>query len=202
MSRGAGPRPVGVARGFRIAIECLRMDTVFPLPFAQTADSFPGIDGFLGTRGSLMLDVVFAAMFVVVPVLAASIYLVRWRRQYQWHKWLQVVTAVVLLVAVILFELDIRINGWEERAGPSPYFDPANKWTCPAGISLIVHLSFAVPTQVLWIVVVVAALRKFASPAVPGPHSKWHTRWGTLAAVGMFGTAVTGWLFYWLAFVA
>ena len=178
------------------------MDTAIPLPFAQAAGSFPGIDGFLGTRGSLMLDVVFAAMFVVVPVLAASIYVVRWRRQYQWHKWLQVVTAVVLLVAVILFELDIRINGWEERAAPSPYFDPESKWTCPAGLSLIVHLSCAVPTLVLWVVVVVAALRKFASPAAPGPHSRWHARWGTFAAIGMFGTAVTGWLFYWLAFVA
>src|SRR5262245_12010155 len=185
------------------------MDTVTGpqvIVFAQAA--YPGIDGFLGTRGSLMLDVVFLTMFVIAPVLATSVYLVKYRRQYTLHKKLQLAMAAVLLVAVLLFVLDIRLNGWEERAAGipsdsgSPYFDPANKWGCPAGISLIVHLSFAVPTLVLWIVVVVQALRKFSRPPAPGSHSRWHARWGLLAAGGMVLTAVTGWLFYWLAFVA
>src|SRR5262249_17937431 len=79
------------------------------------ADSaYRGISGFVpGSRGSLMLDVVFVAMFVVVPVLAVSVYLVKYRRQYALHKKLQLATACVLLVAVLLFELDIRLNGWE-----------------------------------------------------------------------------------------
>src|SRR5947209_7805411 len=167
------------------------------------ADSYRGIGGFIpGSRGSLMLDVVFAAMFVVVPVLAVSIYLVKWRRHYALHKKLQLVMAAVLLAAVLLFEIDIRVNGWEERAAPSPFFDATHKWNCPAGISLVVHLCFAVPTLVLWVVVVAAALRKFSRPPAPGPHSRWHARWGMIAAVGMVMTAVTGWLFYWLAFVA
>jgi putative membrane protein len=164
---------------------------------------YPGFDGFLpGARGSLMLDVVFLAMGIVVPVLAASIYLVKYRRRYAVHKRLQLLMAAVLLAAVTLFEIDIRVNGWEERARPSPYFDAAHKWSCPAGVSLIVHLSFAVPTLVLWVVVVVRALRRFDRPPAPGPHSRWHARWGMIAAVGMLLTAVTGWWFYWLAFVA
>src|SRR5207244_2693620 len=110
--------------------------------------------------------------------------------------------ATVLLVAVLLFEVDIRVNGWEARAAASPYFDPTHKWTSPAGIGLIVHLSFAVPTLLLWIYVVVQALRKFSRPPIPGHHSRSHSRWGTLAAAGMALTAVTGWIFYWLAFVA
>lgn len=175
--------------------------------FAQS--TYPGISGFVpGSRGSLMLDVVFVAMFVVVPILAASIYLVKWRRQYALHKKLQLVMASVLLVAVLLFELDIRLNGWEVRAAGippdrgSPYFDPENKWSCPAGVSLIVHLSFAVPTLVLWVIVVVRALRNFSRPPSPGRHSQWHARWGMVAAIGMLLTGVTGWVFYWLAFVA
>jgi hypothetical protein len=165
-------------------------------------DTYRGLDGFLGSRGSLMLDVVFLAMFVVVPVLMARIYFVKYGRRYDLHKKLQLVMASVLLVAVLLFELDIRFNGWVQRAAPSPYFDPGNKWGCPAGISLIVHLSFAVPTLVLWVVVVTRALRNFSRPPQPGPHSQWHARWGWLAAVGMVMTGVTGWLFYWMAFVA
>jgi putative membrane protein len=168
----------------------------------MTNSSFPGLGGFLGTRGSFMLDVVFLAMFFIVPLLAVSIFAVRYRRRYALHKQLQLAMAAVLLVAVLLFELDIRLNGWEHRAEPSPYFDPANKWSCPAGISLMIHLTFAVPTLVLWIAVVVQALRKFSRPPLPGPHSRWHARWATLASAGMVLTAVTGWIFYWLAFAA
>ena len=164
--------------------------------------TYPGLGGFLGSRGSLMLDVVFLAMFVVVPLLAVSIYLTKIRRRHDLHKKLQLIMASVLLVAVLLFELDIRLNGWEQRAAPSPYFDPAHKWSCPAGISLIIHLSFAVPTLVLWIVVVTRALRNFSRPPQPGLHSRWHTRYGWAAALGMLFTALTGWLFYYLAFVA
>lgn len=170
---------------------------------AQQPAAATGIDGFLPFgRGSLMLDVVFLAMFVVVPLLALSLWLVKYRRNYQLHKTLQLAMASVLLVAVLLFEIDIRANGWVHRAEPSPYFDLTHKWSCPAGRALVVHLSFAVPTLLLWIMVVVQALRKFSRPPSPGPHSQWHARWATLAAVGMFMTAVTGWVFYWLAFVA
>jgi putative membrane protein len=179
------------------------MDTLDGRKVMLLADSsYPGIDGFLPGRASFMLDVVFVAMFVVVPLLAASVYLVKYRRRFELHKKLQLLMAGVLLLAVSLFELDIRLHGWEERAAESPFFDPANKWSCPAGLSLIIHLSFAVPTLVLWVVVVVQALRKFSRPPAPGAHSRWHARWGMAAAAGMVLTAVTGWLFYWLAFVA
>jgi hypothetical protein len=166
------------------------------------APTYPGLGGFLGSRGSLMLDVVFLAMFIVVPVLAVSIYLVKTSHRYDLHKKLQLVMATVLLVAVVLFELDMRFNGWEHRATASPYFDAAHKWSCPAGISLIIHLSFAVPTLLLWIVVVTRALRNFPRPPQPGLHSRWHTRYGWAAAIGMLFTGITGWLFYYLAFVA
>jgi putative membrane protein len=180
------------------------MDTGEPLKvIAWVEPSYPGISGFVpGSRGSLMLDVVFVAMFVVVPLLAVSVYLVKYRRQFTLHKKLQLLMAGVLLVAVLLFEVDMRLHGWEERAAPSPYFDPEHKWSCPAGISLIIHLSFAVPTLLLWVVVVTRALRNFSQPPQPGAHSRWHARWGMIAALGMAFTAVTGWIFYWLAFVA
>jgi putative membrane protein len=162
-----------------------------------------GIEGFIpGARGSLMLDVVFLAMFVIVPGLVISLFLVKRQRRYALHKQLQVVMASVLLIAVLLFEIDIRVNGWVLRAEPSPYFDIHNKWSCPAGLALMIHLSFAVPTLVLWIAVVVRALRNFSQPPRPGLHSQWHARFGWIAAVGMMLTAVTGWIFYWLAFVA
>lgn len=163
-----------------------------------------GLPGFLpGSRASLMLDVVFVAMFAIAPVLLLSIYLVRTRRRYALHKRLQLALAGILLVAVGLFEIDMQLfTDWEALAEGSPYYQPGNKWGSTVGRSLVIHLSFAVPTLVLWIVVVVQALRRFSSPPLPGGHSRWHARYGWLATVGMLLTALTGWVFYWLAFVA
>ncbi len=176
------------------------------------------IDGFLGTRASLMLDVVFLAMFAVLVVLAVSIYLVRNRRMYQWHKRIQLTLGIVLLVTVFLFEADMRINGWMDRAAASPYYPPMKQpskllstvylqWLGRAEVpglvftSLGIHLFFAVTTSLLWIGVIVQALRRFSKPPAPNDHSESHKLWGWLAAIDMGFTALTGWIFYVLAFV-
>ncbi|MFN0019038.1 MAG: DUF420 domain-containing protein [Pirellulaceae bacterium] len=165
------------------------------LLFAQSS-------GFLGTRGSLMLDVVFLAMFAVLPLLALSIYLVK-QKKYAQHKLINLILGTVLLIAVLAFEIDMRFfTEWEDLAKDSPYFDATRKWTSVAGLALIIHLCFAVPTLLLWIFVIVQALRKFPSPPIPGEHSHAHSKWAWLAAGGMFMTAITGGTFYYLAFVA
>ena len=159
------------------------------------------IPGFLGTRASLMLDVVFAAMFLIVPLMGLSVYLVRYRRKYQLHKRLQIGMAAVLLIAVVAFEVDMRLfTDWELLAEGSPYFTPG-EWNV-VWYSLAVHLCFAVPTPLVWIYVIVQAIRKFDSPPLPNQYSRAHIRWARAAAVLMTLTAATGWVFYWLAFVA
>ncbi len=159
------------------------------------------LDGFLGTRATFMLDVVVLAMLLVVPVLAWSVYLVKYQQRYALHKAVQLALGVALLITVALFEADMRINGWRDRAAPSPFasHDGSTDWIA---WSLGVHLVFAVTSALLWIIVIAAALRRFAVPPAPGPHSPWHRRFGMLAAIDMVLTAVTGWVFYWLAFVA
>lgn len=154
------------------------------------------MDGFLGTRAPFMVDVVACALFLVLPAMAWSVWGARYGRRYQAHKRLQLGLAVVLLVAVAAFETDIRLHGWEERASVSPYY--------PTGVkaSLWIHLPFAASTLVLWAVVIVRALRHFPKPPQPNEHSRSHVFWARLAALDMVLTAVTGWVFYWLAFVA
>src|SRR5688572_14622065 len=99
------------------------------------------MNGFLGTRASIMLDVVFLAMFAVIPLLGLSIYLVKYRHSYTWHKRIQLSLGAVLLVAVTAFEVDMQfITIWEDRAKDSPYY---NNWVY---YSLYVHLVFAVST--------------------------------------------------------
>lgn len=147
-----------------------------------------------------MLDVVFLAMFLVIPVLAWSIYLVRVKRNYLLHKRVQVTLGLVLLAAVTLFELDMRLNGWTHRAVDSPYWGDGT-WAGSAVMQVLaVHLAFAVTTALVWIAVIARALKRFPSPPVPGPHSAWHRPFGWVAAIDMALTSVTGWIFYWLAF--
>jgi len=179
----------------------------------------PGLDGFLRTRASLMLDVVFLAMFFVLVVLAFSIWLVRNRQRYGLHKRIQVVLGLVLLATVTLFEIDMRVNGWQARAADSPYFaameNPPTllvnfyqgmlgRAAVPGWVftALYVHLFFAVTTAFLWVFVIVQALRKIPDPPGPSAYSVPHKRWAWIAAIDMGFTALTGWIFYCLAFVA
>lgn len=163
------------------------------------------MDGFLGTRASLMLDVVFLAMFAVLPLMGWAIWLAKQRR-FALHKRVQLTLAVVLLATVTLFELDIRWHGWRQRATASPYYGTVSNGTETTwgwvDRVLAVHLCFAVSTSVLWILVVTRALRSFPAPPAPGSHSRWHRRWAKLAALDMTATSLTGWVFYYLAFVA
>ncbi|MGE0756662.1 MAG: DUF420 domain-containing protein [Pirellulaceae bacterium] len=155
--------------------------------------------GILPTRATFMLDFVFIAMFAVIPLLAFSIYLVKGARQYTWHKRAQIALAVILLAAVTAFEFDLNFitKDWRPLAEPSPYF--ATGWV---DYSLWIHLAFAVPTPLIWLIVIVQALRRFPHPTGPSAYSRSHARWGWVATVAMTMTAVTGWIFYYLAFVA
>jgi uncharacterized membrane protein YozB (DUF420 family) len=161
-----------------------------------------GLSGFLPGRASLMLDVIVVTMFVVLIALGVSLFLVKYRRNYGAHKRIQIALASCLSVVLILFEIDIHlIDHWMDRADASPYFDAASR-TGLVTHALALHLVFALSTFALWLMVIVQALRHFSGPPRPGEHSRFHRRWGTIAAVDMVLTTLTGWVFYWLAFVA
>jgi putative membrane protein len=158
------------------------------------------MDGFLGTRASLMLDVVFLAMFAVVPGMSWSIWLVKYRRRFVLHKRVQLILAMVLFTAVLAFEIDTRFfTDWQAGARQSPYYASPVNWVL---LALGFHLCFAVPTAVLWIYVTWHALAKIPIPPAPSEHSTHHIRWAWRAAWGLVGTAITGWIFYYLAFIA
>ena len=162
---------------------------------ADTA-AFGGIDGFLGTRASVGMDVVLVGLWLLLPVLAGSIVLVK-RGNYAAHKALQLVIAGALLAAIVVFEIDVRlVSDWKARARPSPWW--------PGGVlaTLGVHLVFAISTLGLLVWALWEALQRFPVPPAPTAYGPRHRRLGWLAAVDLALTAVTGTAFYWLAFVA
>ena len=160
--------------------------------------------GFLGNGASLMLDVVVVALVLVVPVLAWSLYEVKVRKNFQRHKLLQMILGIVLLAAVLAFEVDMRLQGgWEQiinRDAAAPRLLPEQM----AAVKrvLVIHLVFAVSTPFLWAATTILAVRRFAEPPVPGQHSRLHKTLGWLSVADLVATSVTGLWFYYMAFVA
>ena len=149
-----------------------------------------------------MLDFVTLAMLAVVIVLALSIYLVRVKKKKRLHRTIQIATAVTLTLALIAFEIDVRfITNWRELAQPSPFYQSGWVDRC-----LAIHLVFAIPTPLVWGVVIFTALWKFksdfSSETAATKFNRFHRISGRIAAALMFLTAITGWIFYYVAFVA
>ncbi len=153
--------------------------------------------GFLPySRASLTLDLIAVSMIAVIPMLVWSVYLVKVKRDYTRHKRVQLAITAGLLLVVAAFEWDMRLNGWRQYAWESRYYDTL---VFPA---LYIHLCFAISTVILWVYTLQGAIRWFPKPPAPNAYSQRHKKVAGLAAIDLFCTAVTGWAFYLLAFVA
>lgn len=144
-----------------------------------------------------MLDFVTLVMFLVIMALGFSVYQVRCNR-YGLHKRIQLGTALALFGALIAFEIDMRfITDWRALAEASPFYASGTVDWC-----LAIHLVFAIPTPVVWAVVIWMALRQFKDGFDASGDRKMHRLLGRIAALMMLMTAITGWVFYYVAFVA
>ena len=154
--------------------------------------------GFLGTPASLMLDVVVCSLVLVLPVLAWGLWEARIRRNFALHKRIQVGLTLVLLVVVVLFEIDLRLQGgfWE-LAKNSPYAGTAFLRNL-----LTVHLCFSISTVFIWGATFIAALRAFPNPPAPGAFSAKHKLMAWLSVADMVGTVATGLMVYYYGFMA
>lgn len=148
------------------------------------------------SRASGIMDFVAVALIALVPLLIFSVYLVKQKRKVQLHRRLQIGLGIVLGLAILLFELDVRFGGWRHLAEPSPYYD---SWVFP---SLIFHLCFAVPTFVFWVLTLYTALKSFDGKGFSSIARRRHILLGRGAVIGLTMTSVTGWVFFWLAFIA
>lgn len=155
-------------------------------------------NGFLPTRGSFMLDLVAVAMVIISIVMIFSIYQVRVRKNHALHRAIQLTTAIVLAVVLVFFEIDVRFfTDWKELARPSPFYESGTVHWC-----LGIHLFFAIPTPVIWGILLWVSLRKFKNGFEQGSFNRIHRIGGRIAAAYMLATAITGWMFYYAAFVA
>ncbi|MBM79496.1 MAG: DUF420 domain-containing protein [Planctomycetaceae bacterium] len=162
-------------------------------------------NGFLGYDTSLMLDVVVVALIAVVPAILFSLFQVKVKQNYVLHRNIQLGLAVVLLIAVGAFEVDMQIvhGGWENVVNKTPE-TPRRSAEEMSSIQnvLWIHLVFAVTTPVLWGVTIALALKRMPKPPGSCEHSGLHKKLGWLSVVDITLTSVTGLWFYYVAFIS
>lgn len=159
-------------------------------------------DGFLGFRTSLMLDTVVCALVLVVPAIVASLYLVKVKKNYVVHRNIQLTLAVVLLLAVGAFEIDMQLvqGGWEEVVAKRETPLSPDQLASVRNV-LWIHLVFAVSSPILWAVTITLALKRIPKPPGPCAHSRLHAKLGWFSTLDLVLTSVTGLWFYYVAFV-
>lgn len=143
-----------------------------------------------------MLDLVAVAMVAVLPLMVFAINQVKLKKNYLLHKKLMLGLGISLAIAVILFEVEMRLIGWKHLAEQSPYYQTL----VPS--ALTIHLVCSISTVLLLTVTIILALKRFTRTPRPGQHSSLHKRLGKLTTAGLFLTSITGWCFYYLAFIA
>lgn len=154
-------------------------------------------EGLLGSRADLVMDLVLLSLLFILPLMLYSYRCVR-RGEYALHRQWQLTLGIVLGLAVVLFELDMRFaGGVYELARGGRYYD-----TLILDVTLYVHLFFSVTTAFIWLVLILLSLKRFAKPPQPNSFSQTHRLWGRLGMLDMIMTAVTGYILYWIAFVA
>lgn len=142
--------------------------------------------GFLGTRGDLLMDIVILALVAVVPIVLYNWRLARTGR-YPLHKTMQISLAALLAVVVGLFEVNLRLQGGIFKATEASSFagtGTLNFW-------IYFHTFFAITTIFVWIGLIAASLRRFPNPPAPGAFSGTHRFWGRIGMIWMLVTGVT-----------
>jgi len=150
---------------------------------------------FLGARGDALIDIGILSIVAVVPILLWSWGLAR-KKQWTLHKRVQLATASLLGVVVLLFEIDLnQLGGIFKVTADSAYAGTAtlNFW-------IWIHTAFAISSTVVWLFLVLASLIKFPSPPEPRFFST-HRYFGRLAMTLMLGSGATAIPMYIYGFV-
>ena len=131
------------------------------------------MDGLFGTRADLIVDLFMVVLILVLPTVLVAVAAVR-RGRVRLHAALMTGSFLLFVLALVAFELNVR-------------FQP--DLPAPKTVPFVVHLCFALPTLVLWVIQILRRKQAFSAPAV-------HRRRGRLLAPLLTATVGTGiWLY-------
>jgi len=149
------------------------------------------IEGFLGTRADLMVDIVMVASAALPFLLYGAIYFAK-KGEYNLHKWAQIILFTVVTLLVIGLEVDIRFGGLNLVIEQGRYYGTGVLTTI-----FIIHLIFAVSSALLWLWLIIVSARRYPV------HFRFpHKKYGILVFIDIVLTVITGWVLYAMVFSA
>lgn len=126
-----------------------------------------------------------AILAPIAAMYAAS--LIR-KGKYKKHIRIQKTIFWICIVAVLLFEVYIRISGGSGSLIKESIYTDTNFFK----LILRLHIGGAILTYLLWIAMVIISSRKYKmAKKLPGSFSKAHKSLGYLVIFGLFYTAIT-----------
>lgn len=157
--------------------------------------------GFLGYQPIFMIDLVLVSQILILPLLALALYCVK-KHHYRWHSRIMVLLTIILLIAVILFETEIRLNGGMKGIAAMVGREAHVTTDFFRGLFFF-HLLICGLTAPLWLYILYKGIKSFGfqNPA-PTAYGATHKKTALIALGGAFLIALSGAGCYYLAFVS
>jgi putative membrane protein len=152
--------------------------------------------GFLGSRGDVLIDLVVLSFALILPLLILSWRFAR-RREYSNHRRVQLGLALVLAVAVTMFEVDLKLSGGIFELTR----DSAYAGTTLLNSIIYGHTLVAIGSVLVWVPLIFISLRRFGNPPVPGAFSATHRFWGRTGMLLMMASGLSALPLYYLGFI-
>jgi putative membrane protein len=149
--------------------------------------------GFLGTTAPFYMDVV-TIYFAILPLLLGIGVRFALKQHYQLHFQWQLITFVLTLGMVVVFEIGVRISG-----GFSAFMSQSNAdYNMMLGL-MVIHVLVALVSVVLWSALIYGAIKRYRieKEALGVSHKKV----GYWVFAGMSLTSIMGVMIYWFLFI-
>ncbi len=149
--------------------------------------------GFLGTSAPFYLDMI-TVYFALLPFLMFLSISFAIKKDYDKHFVSQLILFVVTLVVVVIFEVGVRISG-----GIIEFMKTANISYGFMITFLIVHVSIALASVILWSALLYGAVKSYRLEG--NGVSTAHAKFGRLVFLGMTVSSFMGVAIYYLLFI-
>jgi uncharacterized membrane protein YozB (DUF420 family) len=147
------------------------------------------MEGFLGTRGDFIVDLVMTISGFLPFLLLFTFYLAV-KGKYDLHKYLQITLFSVVALLVVALELDVRFGELAEISKQSPY-----SGTTELMVVFIIHLFFAVTSFFGWLWLIIKSTKRY-----PVFFDFNHKKWGKIIFWDIVLMVITGWVLYLMSF--
>jgi hypothetical protein len=147
------------------------------------------MQGFLGTRGDFIVDLVMTISGFLPFLLLFAFYLAA-QGKHQMHKYMQIALFIIVALLVVALELDIRFGSLSSISKQSPYFGSIELL-----VVFIVHLFFSISSFFGWFWLITKSTQRY-----PKFFQFDHKRWGKIIFWDIVLMAISGWILYWMTF--